>query len=61
MTDWLAETDKENDILPLPAKKTKKAMLLESRFGNKVTTEEECASIQRVLCLKLPKIIRNGL
>ena len=39
--DWLAET--ENDILPRPAKKTKKGVLLESRLGNKVTTEEERA------------------
>ena len=47
MMDWVDETDEENDILPPPAKKTKKGVLLESRFGNKVTTEEECAEYSK--------------
>ena len=58
--DWLAETDKENDILPPPAKKTKKGVLLESRLG-KWLWKRNVQSIQNILCLKLPKIIQSGL
>ena len=51
MMDWLDETDKENDILPQPAKKTKKGVLLESRFGNKVTTERRMCRVFKGYCI----------
>ena len=48
-------------ILPPPAKKTKRGVLLGSRFGNKVTTEDECAEYSKGLYPNLSKIIPGGL
>ena len=57
MMDWLAETDKENDILPPPAKKTKNGVLLELQFGNKVTTVAEHADYSKSF---VPKATQNN-
>ena len=48
-------------ILPPPAKKTKRGVLLGSRFGNKVTTEDERAEYSKGLCPNLSEIIPGGL
>ena len=48
-------------ILPPPAKKTKRGVLLGSRFGNKVTTEDERAEYSKGLYPNLSKIIPGGL
>ena len=54
----LAETKK---VLLPPAKKTKRGVLLGSRFGNKVATEDERAEYSKGLCLNLSEIIPGGL
>ena len=52
--DWLAEADKENDI-------AKRGVLLGSRFGNKVATDDERAEYSKGLCPNLSEIIPGGL
>ena len=60
MMDWLAETDKENDIATT-CQKTKRGVLLGSRFCNKVATEGERAEYSKGLSLILSEIIPGGL
>ena len=54
----LAKTKK---VLLPPAKKTKRGVLLGSRFGNKVATKDEHTEYSKGLCLNLSKIIPGGL
>ena len=54
----LAETKK---VLPPPAKKTKRGVLLGSQFGNKAAMEDEHTEYSKGLCLNLSEIIPGGL